>query len=217
MAGDRCIACGKVDGHHRGCGCHITLPATPPEPAAPGHTCEPPGDTAEDIDAVAYDLRCAACVAMRIHLEGPMLPVGGTRRLLAPEPDEAERVRVVDLFRDGTAWRLYVGAHGVADWPWKAGEHDPRTYAEEVARCLRRGLEPMLRAAEARGRERGLELAEAAVAKVASIHRMRAQAFSDDSDRADSEAQTDDIECEETKAEVAEYAASRIRALRSGR
>ena len=53
---------------------------------SPGHTCDPPGDTAEDIDAVAYDLRCAACVALRIASEGPLLPVG---QPLLPRPETA--------------------------------------------------------------------------------------------------------------------------------
>ena len=39
-----------------------------------GHTCDVT-TVRESIDDVAYDLRCAACVALRISLVGPMLPV----------------------------------------------------------------------------------------------------------------------------------------------
>lgn len=46
-----------------------------PRSETPGHTCEIPGDGPDAIENVEYDLRCAGCVAMRIHLEGPMLAV----------------------------------------------------------------------------------------------------------------------------------------------
>lgn len=59
----------------------------------------------------------------------------------------------------------------------------------------------------------GLETGAEVVDKQASIHRMRAQSFADDSDRADGEAQADDIEREEKAAEMLEYVASRIRAM----
>lgn len=45
----------------------------------------------------------------------------------------------------------------------------------------------------------------------ASIRRMRAQSFADDSDRADGEAQADDIEREEAIADALEYVAARMR------
>lgn len=65
-------------------------------------------------------------------------------------------------------------------------------------------------------RDCALEAAALAVDKQASIRRMRGQSFADDSDRADGEAQADDIEREEEIAEALEYAATRIRALKGG-
>ena len=58
-----------------------------------------------------------------------------------------------------------------------------------------------------------IETCAKVVDKQASVHRMRAQAFADDSDRADGGAQGDDIECEEQAAELLEYVATRVRAL----
>lgn len=55
------------------------------------------------------------------------------------------------------------------------------------------------------------EEAAKVVEKQASIHRMRAQVFADDADRADGEAQQDDVEYEEKIAAAFEYLASRIR------
>ena len=64
--------------------------------------------------------------------------------------------------------------------------------------------------------QRGREEAAAECERIASIHRMRAAAFADDSDRADSEAQSDDIDRNESQAAARDYAAMRIRALKSG-
>lgn len=83
-----------------------------------------------------------------------------------------------------------------------------------LAALLRSYASDRERAAERRGWERACEEAEKAVAKAASVHRMRAQAITDDTDRADAEAVDDDIAIEEVKADAVEYAASRIRALR---
>jgi len=62
---------------------------------------------------------------------------------------------------------------------------------------------------EVRAEERSV--CAAIVERQASIHRMRAQSYADDGDRADGEAQSDDIEREESIAEALEYVASRMR------
>lgn len=56
------------------------------------HTCAIPGDTAKDIASVAYDLRCAGCVALRIQLEGPMLDVSPTLAEVTRERDALREV-----------------------------------------------------------------------------------------------------------------------------
>ena len=53
----------------------------------------------------------------------------------------APEVSVRDLSGEGIGpWRLFIGAHGVADWPWYATEYGAKQYAEEVARCVRIAL-----------------------------------------------------------------------------
>jgi hypothetical protein len=81
-------------------------------------------------------------------------------------------------------------------------------YVSRTSRELIDELVALLRAVAAEERE----ACEATVAKVASVHRMRAQSYLDDSDRADAESVEDDIAIEEVKADAVEYAASRIRA-----
>lgn len=62
---------------------------------------------------------------------------------------------------------------------------------------------------EIRAEER--EACAAIVDHQASVRRMRAQVFEDDSDRADGEAQADDVEREETIANALEFVAARVR------
>lgn len=57
-----------------------------------GHTCTPPGDSAEDILGVAYDLRCSGCVDMLVHMHGPMLPVAAFDARSAVERETIARV-----------------------------------------------------------------------------------------------------------------------------
>lgn len=83
-------------------------------------------------------------------------------------------------------------------------------HAWEAACVLfgRFGSEPAL-LQEIQNSER--EACVALVTKQASIRRMRAQSIVDDGDRADGEAQSDDIEREEGAAELLEYVAARLR------
>ena len=52
----------------------VPTPRAANAPTHTGHTCDT-SSALTGIDQVAYDLRCAACVSMRIAVEGPMLPV----------------------------------------------------------------------------------------------------------------------------------------------
>lgn len=63
------------------------------------HTCAPPGDSAEDILNVAYDLRCAGCVDMLVSLQGPMLPAAAFDARATVERETVARV-VAKVERD---------------------------------------------------------------------------------------------------------------------
>ena len=53
----------------------------------------------------------------------------------------AGAVTVKDMYQEGTGpWRLFLGEYGVATWPSGPAAEDPRSYAEEVARCVRIAL-----------------------------------------------------------------------------
>lgn len=62
-----------------------------PRSEAPGHTCEVPTEGPEGFERDEYDLRCSGCVALRISLDGPMLPIAPR-----PETPKAE----ADIRRD---------------------------------------------------------------------------------------------------------------------
>lgn len=65
-----------------------------------------------------------------------------------PDPNPAAAVRgtpgkveALDVAKDGTGpWKLFLGAYGVACWPSKAADLDPKGYAMEVARCVKEAL-----------------------------------------------------------------------------
>jgi hypothetical protein len=47
-------------------------------------------------------------------------------------------VSVRDVAGDGTGpWKVFVGEYGIAQWPSEAAYDDPKSYAKEVARCIR--------------------------------------------------------------------------------
>ncbi len=81
-------------------------------------------------------------------------------------------------------------------------------WEEACLRFCRFGDEPTLLAV-LRAEER--EVCALIVEQQASIRRMRAQSIADDSDRADGEAQSDDIAREESAADLLEYVAARVR------
>lgn len=61
--------------------------------------------------------------------------------LRGSEAREGADIRVDGVaFGDSGIWKLFVNGYGVAQWPSKAGDDDPRHYADEVARVLRVAL-----------------------------------------------------------------------------
>ena len=96
---------------------------------------------------------------------------------------------------------------------WIVAAEKARAEAWLDGACFAREELPSLLALLADVRRDSIEMAASVVDKQASIHRMRAQAFADDSDRADGSAQADDIDTAETFAELLGYVAGRIRAL----
>ncbi len=89
----------------------------------------------------------------------------------------------------------------------------PGSVPNESAPSVRQGAPADAIANADRVRRETVGACAKVVEKQASIHRMRAQTFADDGDRADEEARADDIDRAEAAAEALEYAASRVRAL----
>jgi len=95
----------------------------------------------------------------------------------------------------------------------RAGEFQARAERAEAERDAALAEVARLRAALEQIRRETIEACAKVVDKQASIRRMRAHAFDDDSDRADGCAKVDDIEREEGEATLLEYTAARVRAL----
>jgi hypothetical protein len=143
-----------------------------------------------------------------------------------PDAGGPERVvqQVRDLVAGGVAWaenaehfRRLAEQRSLDAQPQEhCDECDTTNGHEEWCDRRRPDAPPDAKAWNARLFEQfnlGLETGAHVVDRYASIHRMRAQSFADDSDRADGEAQADDVEREEKAAELLEYVASRIRAM----